>query len=188
MEAGRLNRNDLISDEYRELNRQMHAASRGFGHSGRKHAADVLEFAKELSARSILDYGCGAGTLRAAVRVQGWAGDLTEYDPAIPTLDVMPTAADLVVCTDVLEHVEPEALDNVLDHLRSLTLMGAFLCVAVTESSKCLPDGRNAHLIVEQPNFWTRCLRRHRFRISRMQNRSDAEERIVDVTFWVTPA
>lgn len=183
-----MNLADVISDDYRELNRQMHASDRGFGHSGRKHATAVLEFAAELAAKSILDYGCGAGTLRAALRVQGWAGALGEYDPAIPTLDAMPAAADLVVCTDVLEHVEPEALGNVLKHLRSLTLLGAFLCVAVTESSKRLPDGRNAHLIVEPRRFWTRSLREQGFRVLHFHERPDAEGRIADVTFWVAPA
>ena len=40
--------------------------------------------------------------------------EIKEYDPAIPGKDSLPEPADIVVCSDVLEHIEPNYLLNVL--------------------------------------------------------------------------
>jgi len=61
----------------------------------------------------------------------------------------------------VLEHVEPDLLDNVLAHISSLTRHYAFLNIATVAALKTLPDGRNAHLIVEPPEWWRARLERH---------------------------
>ena len=98
----------------------------------------------------MLDYGAGKQSLANAmpwVRIAG-------YDPAIPELSKPPMPADLVVCTDVLEHVEPECLEDVLDDLRRLTLKAAYLEIATREALKHLEDGRNAHLIVQPMEWW----------------------------------
>jgi hypothetical protein len=59
-----------------------------------------------------------------------------------------------VVCTDVLEHIEPELIDNVLDHLKDLTRKVAFLAIATRPARKNLADGRNAHLIIQPSSWW----------------------------------
>ena len=63
--------------------------------------------------------------------------------------------AELVICTDVLEHIEPELIDNVLKHIESLTLKTAYLIIDTLPAQKNLPDGRNAHLIIENQDWWT---------------------------------
>ena len=44
---------------------------------------------------------------------------IVNYDPA--TFPEEPSSADFVACLDVLEHIEPALLPNVLTHLRSKT-------------------------------------------------------------------
>jgi 2-polyprenyl-3-methyl-5-hydroxy-6-metoxy-1,4-benzoquinol methylase len=139
----------LISSEYRELNRQLHEARADYGVSSAKWAEHVRQLAGQIGAQSILDYGCGKGALRASL------GEIVrEYDPAIPGKDAPPTPADLVLCTDVLEHIEPGCLDSVLDDLRRVTLRGGFFTVATRKAEKSLADGRNAHLIVQPAKWW----------------------------------
>ena len=65
-----------------------------------------------------------------------------------------PRPAALVVALDTLEHVEPACLDAVLSHIASLTRQLFFADIALRPASKFLPDGRNAHLLVESPNWW----------------------------------
>jgi hypothetical protein len=79
---------------------------------------------------------------------------IREYDPAIPGKDGEPEAAEFVVCTDVLEHIELDCLDEVLDHIRWLAGKYAFLNIATRPAVKVLPDGRNAHLIIESADWW----------------------------------
>ena len=61
----------LISAGYAALNRQMHARPEGFGGSGKKSAAIVAEYATQIGAARVLDYGCGQGTLRTALKASG---------------------------------------------------------------------------------------------------------------------
>lgn len=60
----------------------------------------------------------------------------------------------MVVCTDVLEHIEPEYLEAVLDDIQRLSKKAAVVVVATREAMKSLPDGRNTHLIVEPYTWW----------------------------------
>lgn len=152
--AYQVERASLISPAYVEQNRQLHARPEGYGGSGRKSAANVIAFAAELGADWILDYGCGQGTLKTAMVKAGYPGPIHEYDPAIKAKASPPKPADLVVCTDVLEHVEPDKLEAVLSHLHMLAKVGAFLVIATRPANKILPDGRNAHLIVEDAAWW----------------------------------
>jgi hypothetical protein len=55
---------------------------------------------------------------------------------------------------DVLEHIEPDCLDDVLDDLKRVTKGIGFFTVACGPAAKVLPDGRNAHLIQEPPEWW----------------------------------
>jgi 2-polyprenyl-3-methyl-5-hydroxy-6-metoxy-1,4-benzoquinol methylase len=136
-----------ITPEYLELNRRLHATGE-FGVSGSRWGPSVLQICSLLGTRDILDYGCGQRTLEKSL---GFA--IRNYDPCIPGVDTPPEPADIVVCTDVLEHVEPDCIDAVLDDLKRLTRAAALLVIANRPAKKVLPDGRNAHLI-QQPRDW----------------------------------
>lgn len=144
----------LISDAYLRQNQLLHEGPAGFGGSGWKQAKTVMEYAQQLNVESILDYGCGEGTLRKELGKLGWKGKVYEYDPAVAKKDTLPRPAELVVCTDVLEHIEPEHLEAVLNHLHSLATKAAYVVIATRVANKVLPDGRNAHLIVESKDWW----------------------------------
>ncbi|NIV37196.1 MAG: hypothetical protein GWN58_49560, partial [Anaerolineae bacterium] len=137
----------LITDAYRELNTRLHESNPNYGTSGHKWAKHIGSLAGALETNEILDYGCGKQTLANALPQFTVHG----YDPAIEGLDEPPEPHDLVVCGDVLEHIEPECLDDVLDDLKRVTRGTLFLVVATRPASKTLADGRNAHLIVEPP-------------------------------------
>lgn len=145
----------LISNSYRDVCLKAHAeGKKPWGADGWKHAASVAKFAKEIGAKTILDYGCGQGRLRMSLEQAQQPYDVFEYDPAIEGKSQLPKPADLVACTDVLEHIEPEKIDNVLEHIWKLANKGVFLVVSTRPANKILPDGRNAHLIVEPATWW----------------------------------
>lgn len=138
-----------ISDSYRSLNEKLHASNENYGKSGHKHVGHVMDMAVAMKTRDILDYGCGKSTLAMNLPFK-----IHQYDPAIPVFSDRPAAADIVVCTDVLEHIEPDMLDNVLTDLRALTKKAIFLNIATRPAKKILEDGRNAHLIQEDYKWW----------------------------------
>lgn len=139
-----------ISDEYQKMNAQMHRERHDYGVGGKKHAQKVLQLAMERRCASILDYGCGKGTLADALPQLR----ITNYDPALPEFSKAPGPHELVVCTDVAEHVEPEYLEAWLDELARLTTKYLYLTVATRKAQKTLPDGRNAHLTVKDFRWW----------------------------------
>ncbi len=113
---------ELASEEHRAAMKQRHEA--GWNSSGHAHAEDVVRFADDLGAASILDYGCGSKSLERAA-TDKFKRRIVSYDPAFGT--GLPKPSDLIVCTDVLEHVEPDKLDNVIAHIKSLAAKGIYL-------------------------------------------------------------
>jgi 2-polyprenyl-3-methyl-5-hydroxy-6-metoxy-1,4-benzoquinol methylase len=154
-----MNIDEVASPEYRALLRERYE-SPGWGASGRGWASTVVDFMFETGSLSVLDYGCGRGTLKRALTADWAIAPLrvTEYDPGIVGKDRMPAPADIVVCTDVLEHVEPDRLNHVLAHLGALAKRGLFLNIATAPAREYLPDGRNAHLIVRDEDWWLQAL------------------------------
>lgn len=153
----------VTTSEYRELLRQLHS-TKSWGNAGKHHAETVVQFAGELSAKTVLDYGCGTGSMATVI-----AGRLpvSEYDPGIVGKDTMPLPADLVVATDVLEHIEPDMLNQVLKHIRTLAGLGAYFIISCKKAKETLADGRNAHLIVQRPEWWLARLKEHNFTVLR---------------------
>jgi FkbM family methyltransferase len=164
----------LISPDYAQLNAQLHQSRPDYGVSGQQWAGKVASLAQQVGAADILDYGCGKQTLAAALPGLTVRG----YDPAIAGLDQPPAPADMVVCTDVLEHVEPDCIDSVLDDLCRVTNKLAFVTVATRPAVKTLADGRNAHLTV-QPLEWWRASFDSRFDILQVQEMAGFEFTLV---------
>jgi len=139
----------LISNSYKAIQTEYHKERDDYGRSGHRWGDKVQQWAQQLGSREILDYGSGKQTLQKSLPFP-----ITNYDPCTPGYDTIPAPHDFVVCTDVLEHIEPKCLDDVLDHLANLTKKLIFLSVATRPAKKFLPDGRNAHLIQEDPDWW----------------------------------
>ena len=137
-----------ITPEYLEQNRKLHATGK-YGVSGQAWAPHVRQLSEQLRTRDILDYGCGQKRLERSLGFP-----IRNYDPCIEGLDAPPEPADLVACTDVLEHIELDCLDDVLDDLKRVTRKVGFFVVATGPAEKFLPDGRNAHLIQEGQDWW----------------------------------
>ena len=144
----------LISEAYREVQHRLHE-NPGYGVASVHYAPIVAEVARALGATDLLDYGAGKGRLGPTlVEKFGLRLRVRCYDPAIPAFSAAPEPCLLVACIDVLEHIEPELLDNVLDDLKRVVLGVGVFTVHTGPAVKFLPDGRNAHLIQRAPAWW----------------------------------
>lgn len=139
----------LFSPEYAHLQNNFHRERPDYGTSGSNYADQILQMANSLQTRSVLDYGCGKCTLAKALPFP-----IQNYDPFIKEYSQRPQPADLVVCTDVMEHVEEGYVDNVFTDIWSLTKKALFFQIATCEAKKVLPDGRNAHITIRDINWW----------------------------------
>lgn len=144
----------LISEEYRKMQQQLHK-NPDYGVASVHYAPLVAEVLESVGAKELLDYGAGKGRLGISLK-QHLRRPLSirHYDPAIPECSAPPEPCGFVACIDVLEHIEPGLLDNVLDDLQRVTLGVGVFTVHTGAAGKFLPDGRNAHLIQQPPAWW----------------------------------
>lgn len=150
---------DLASPGYRQVLMDTHAQAikdeKPWGTSARKFVVDIVEFYRRLDACTMLDYGCGQRTLQTSMGKLDPPIRVMNFDPGIEGLNRLPLKpGELVVCTEVLEHVEFDKLNNVLGHINALAQKGAFLTIACAPANETLADGRNAHLVVENAEWW----------------------------------
>ena len=144
----------MISEEYKTMNRLLHEKKPTYGAGGHQYLSDISYYLRP--GVSVLDYGCGKGTFKQAV---GSQARVYEYDPALDKDERR--EVDIVYCVDVMEHIEPEYLDEVLADIASYAKNLIFLAICCRPAKKSLPDGRNAHLIVKEPSWWLDKVREH---------------------------
>lgn len=142
----------LASPEYIAEQERLHAIG-NYGTAALQYGTVVTGLANSLRIKSLLDYGCGSKRSLLRVLAPGHQVRYQGYDPGVPEYHSK-SPADLVVCIDVLEHIEPELLDNVLADLQSLSPSFAFFTVHTGPAIKMLSDGRNAHLIQKPASWW----------------------------------
>jgi hypothetical protein len=159
-----------------EQNRLMHASGEAQlglsadetfdGHTLRKHEAPVADLVRETSAATILDYGAGKAT--AYQRIDGEPADSRlRAHPAWPGVTVTcfdpgyaPFAApyegkfDGVISTDVVEHIADEDVDWVLDEMFRAAGRFVYVVAACYPARKALPNGENAHVTLQGPEWW----------------------------------
>ena len=111
-----------------------------------------IDLVEKNNLKSILDFGCGKGNATTAMR-EKWP-DITvySYDPVTSPID-LPEQVDIVYSSDVLEHVEPNEIKQTLKNLFNISKY-QYHYIACHLAKKSLSDGRNAHLIVEDGDWW----------------------------------
>jgi hypothetical protein len=140
----------LISEGYRALQQELHKNER-YGAASMKFADRVRELIQIHQPKTLLDYGAGKRLLRTAIE----GVEITEYDPCVPEISARPEGVfDMVCCLDVLEHIEPECLDDVLADIAERTGTVALMTIHTGPAGKFMSDGRNAHLIQRPVAWW----------------------------------
>ena len=140
----------LITDEYREMQAKLHEDA-NYGIASTFYAPIVDKVIQSNQVKEILDYGAGKCRLRDSLTS---SVKYTPYEPSNPLWADKPEPCEMVVCIDVLEHIEPECLDDVLDDLQRLVIKYGFFTIHTGPAQKVLPDGRNAHLTQEPLSWW----------------------------------
>lgn len=164
--------------QYKAMQLELHEKG-NYGVTGQMYGPMIFhaiaQLAKRLGAVSVLDYGSSTGNTLKAVRDGFWLPPTVTdacYDPFVAEFAKEPEPADFLICTDVLEHVEPECTRSVLDHIASLTKRLAFFSISLVPAQKVLSDGRNAHINLPGEEFWLKELKR-RFILSEVSVQPD---------------
>lgn len=148
---------DTINASYKEALQNEHQ-DENWGTTGARYSGYALrDVLRRGYLQSVLDYGAGKGTMAQEFPELQW----TEYDPGIPGKDVKPHVGsrfDLVVCTDVMEHVEGDKVDAVIAELATYTGTVLFVDIACYPTGKLFESGpyagQDLHITLETPEWW----------------------------------
>lgn len=144
----------LISEDYRRMQQELHK-NPNYGVASVEYAPLVAQAMDAVKAIELLDYGAGKGRLGQTLHQMAESPiTVHHYDPAIPQWSAPAQPCGFVACIDVLEHIEPHLLNNVLDDLKRVTSGAGVFTVHTGPAAKVLSDGRNAHLIQQPPSWW----------------------------------
>ena len=141
----------MHSKEYLEELKELHKI-KSFGHHGGIPAL-VSSLFESKAVTSILDFGAGKGNTSDSIKTLYPDIEVHTYDPVTFPIE-LPKQVDLVYSSDVLEHVEPQHIDDTIVDLFKRGTKYQYHLIACHLAKKTLTDGRNAHLIVEEPDWW----------------------------------
>lgn len=165
LEGSKYHNPKRFTDEYKALQIALHEKG-NYGITGAQYRPAIFHAISQLAKRhgsvTVLDYGSSSGDTMKSVRNSFWMPPTVQdfcYDPFVEEFSAEPQPADLLICTDVLEHVEPECTKSVLDHIASLTKRLAFFSISLKPANKVMSDGRNAHINLPGEEFWMKELR-----------------------------
>ena len=149
--------NDVISEEYRnKIAEYTNKIKWGWGGSVIGSVPRIRDYAIQHGCSSILDYGSGKSDFYKEMNklFPDHQFIINQYEPARPEFAMDPAVSDMTICIDVLEHIEPDKLDNVLDHIYNKTNKVFYFKVCLLPAHDEFEDGQNLHLIVEPKEFW----------------------------------
>lgn len=164
----------LVSKYYRSVLEAEHAAG-PWGTMSLQLAPRVADLMATHGAKTVLDYGAGAGNLAVALAEIDPSITVIPYEPGKPEWAEPPKPAEFVACIDVLEHVEPELVDNVLDDLRRVTLNVGLFNISLRPARRVLNNGWNAHISLFSAEDWLSRIK-SRFVVLNVQHNPDPEE------------
>jgi len=139
--------------------------------------AITLSFGPTIGASSIMDIGCGRGFTLWWLKQKGWevwGCDFSEYAVKTALLpihrldvvtDVIDEQADIVMCVDVLEHIDMEDLPAALANIRTSMRMAAIIQTFIPGVDKNVV-GKHAddHVTIMDKDSWQRLFEANGFR------------------------
>ena len=130
----------------------------------------LMSLVKENNCKTLLDYGCGKAIpydkdrckevdLRHPIQKLCNLKSFDLYDPAYEKYSTLSDKKyDIVVCTDVLEHIAEQDIDYVLTEILSHSKKIVFLNISCQPALKHFKEGKfkgkNVHISVFDPSWW----------------------------------
>jgi len=158
---------DLL-DSYKELHKEE---GKFRGISLVPLVPTLINITKENKCKTLLDYGCGKAIpyskkecksigLKKPVQELCNLDSFDLYDPAYPKYNKLSKKKyDIVVCTDVMEHIAEQDIDWVLKDILSHSKKAVFLNISCQPALKHFKEGKfkgqNVHISVFDGNWWS---------------------------------
>jgi SAM-dependent methyltransferase len=127
----------------------------------------ILQELEKRKSVTVLDYGCGTAIhwhLQTLVKntksLPNVLGDKVQgyyrYDPAYELYSKKPeTKFDFILCSDVLEHIPNDQLDNFFEEIHTYAKPDSviFYSISTVNSSNLFLNGENMHITINNRSF-----------------------------------
>ena len=126
----------------------------------------IKQIIEKNKINTMLDYGCGKGFFyKNPIKQNGlnlqnlkkfWNINIDLYDPCYEENSILNENKnyDLIICIDVLEHIPSADIDWVLKKIITKSKKYVFINVACYPAIALLPNGENAHININTPEWW----------------------------------
>jgi hypothetical protein len=147
-----------IAGAYREM---AETGTQFQGLSILQYADDIGAFIHKVGATTVLDWGCGGAAAYSSPHKlwYHWGlarKDVTLYDPSFKKFSTLPARkADMVVCSDVLEHIVGNEVDAFISNLFTRAMKAVWASVCCREAKKVFPNSTiNLHVTIKPYAWW----------------------------------
>ncbi|MGD2095048.1 MAG: class I SAM-dependent methyltransferase [Phycisphaerales bacterium] len=159
------------------------------------NSLNFLDLFKHNGVRTILDAGCGSGKLLKKMLDMGFQCkgiDIADncLDPELKPLQekILKTAPlwrketfeerqfDAVICTDVLEHIHPQYVEEVLQNIYHWANKYVFLQIALFEDYFGQKIKQRLHLTVRPKKWWDGQLQKFEYKVLACSKNDKGEE------------
>mgnify|MGYP003150940010 FL=1 len=147
--------------------KELHNENKFKGISLNNHITSIGDLIKKHNVKSLLDYGSGKGylytnefkivnpKLKEPLQKMWKIDNLKCYDPGYKEHSEYPTDTyDMVISTDVIEHIPEEDLTWFINDIFSLSKKFVYLNIACYPALKHFKDGTNVHVSIFSPQDW----------------------------------
>ena len=140
------------SESYKKTLKELHQ-SKAFGTKS-SIPREVVDCIEKYQVNSVLDFGCGKGNFLTTLKEHYPDITVFGFDPGNEMFSTLPDKVDMIYSSDVLEHIESEHLTETLVDLKTRCSKVMYHLIACHPAKRGTGDGRNAHLIIENPDWW----------------------------------
>lgn len=124
-----------------------------YGASSKKLFDKILTIVNEYKPKSMLDYGCGKSPL-AVMLFDATHIPCYKYDPVFEEYCIIPiNKVDLVICTDVLQHIPESELDENLKEISNLGNL-CYYKIKCTDHPTRFPNGEPTNCTIYNKYWW----------------------------------
>jgi len=159
---------DMHQNGYHLIDGRKRNAENAYdGKSTLAYAPIIKNIIQNENIKNMIDYGCGKGNFYKNGFNLGsntipplrdyWGIKIKLYDPCYEKYTKFEKNEnfDLLICIDVLEHIPEDDIEWILKRFFSISNKFIFINVACYKAIALLPDGKNAHINVQKPIWWS---------------------------------
>lgn len=149
--------------DYKKEYELLHSKGYFRGYSVLRYKEEIKNIVNTTKSSTILDYGSGKGWQYSIIKMNKfWNVSVDCYDPYVEYFSILSDKTyDGVICTDVLEHIPEDKLNETLSIIFSKATKFVFFSIFIEKAKKKFSNGINIHVTVKPAEFWTNLINLH---------------------------